>query len=69
MKTYHKLKCRMFERGVTQHDIAAEIGVTQAWVNRRFTNRTPWSLQDVYAVCDILAIPYSEIGSYWPKSR
>ena len=67
MRPYHKLKCRMFEQEVRQEDIAKDLGVSKTFVSRRMTGKDQWELDVVYKVCDILAIPYTEISVYWPK--
>lgn len=63
---YHKLKCKMFELGISQRELAEKMNVGIAYISRRFTDKTPWELETVYAICKILEIPYTEIWSYWP---
>lgn len=64
---YHKLKVKMFADGITQADLAAEMGVSKTFISHRFTKVVKWDLDTVYAVCDALNIPYEEIPTYFPK--
>jgi DNA-binding Xre family transcriptional regulator len=67
MEMYHKLKVKMFADGITQADLAAEMGVSKTFISHRFTKVVKWDLDTVYAVCDVLNIPYEEIPTYFPK--
>lgn len=67
MRPYHKLKCRMYEKEITQLGMANEMNVSQTFLSRRMTGNAQWELDTVYKVCDILEIPYTEIAIYWPK--
>jgi DNA-binding Xre family transcriptional regulator len=67
MDMYHKLKVKMFADGITQADLAAEMGVSKTFISHRFTKVVKWDLDTVYAVCDVLNIPYEEIPTYFPK--
>lgn len=64
---YHKLKVKMFADGITQADLAKEMGVSKTFISHRFTKNVKWDLDTVYEVCDVLGIPYEEISSYFPK--
>lgn len=64
---YHKLKVKMFADGITQADLAMQMGVSKTFISHRFTKVVKWDLDTVYAVCDVLNIPYEEIPTYFPK--
>ena len=65
-RPFHKLTVKIFEKGITQADLARSFGVSQTSVTRRFNGTIPWDLDWVYFVCDMLGIPYIEIPLYFP---
>ena len=44
----------MAAQNVTQHDVAHALGISQQSVSRRLSGLTPWSVDEVVAVADLL---------------
>lgn len=61
-----RLKVRMFERDMSQNYLAIALNRTARYVSVRMNSRLPWDLWDVYKICDLLEIPYTEICDYFP---
>ena len=66
-RTYKELRCKMYADGIQQIDIAKHIKKCLTYVNVRLSGEKPWTLDDVYGICDFLEIPYSDISLYFPK--
>ena len=67
MKLFKKLRVRMHECEKSQADIADKLELTPPTVSMHFNGRLQWKLWQVYAVCELLDIPYNEIPEYFPK--
>ena len=61
-----ELRCRMMRRHVDQIMLATAIGKSPTYVCSRINGRQPWTMTDVYKICDILHIPYSDIPFVFP---
>lgn len=64
---YIRLKAAMIENDLGENQLGKAIGKSQRYVANRMTDLCAWRLNDVYAICDLLHIPYSEIHLYFPK--
>lgn len=62
-----KLKGRIAENEMDQKCIREAIGKSQTYVTQRMTGRKPWTMDDVYTLCDLLNIQTSEIPLYFPR--
>jgi transcriptional regulator with XRE-family HTH domain len=67
MKYYKKLRMKMIMDGITQETLAELMELSTCTISNYFTGRIEWRLSQVYKVCDVLEIPYSEISNYFPK--
>lgn len=56
-RKYIKLKALMYERGVSQADLAPVVGHGLTYIVRRMTGKEPWNLDDVKAIGELLEIP------------
>ena len=66
MKFNHsKLIGRIRECGFTQKTLAEAIGISKASLNAKLHNLFYFSAKEIYAICDVLSIPISEIGEYF----
>lgn len=54
------------ERGIRQHHVAAALGVTQSAVSDRLRGRTPFTLQDLERLRELLGMEPWEL--LYPKS-
>ena len=54
MKRYILLLSEMKKRGVHKKDIAEAFGVSAGAVSHKFTGKSPWTLEEAYAVLRLL---------------
>jgi len=64
---YLKLRGRMKELDVDQEYLAQRINLCRASLSSRMTGRIQWQANEMYAVMDVLSIPYCELHEYFPK--
>lgn len=62
---YSKLLGRMKEFGFTQEQLAKAIGLSKGSLNAKLKNLFYFTAKDIYAICEVLNIPTSEIGEYF----
>ena len=65
-RKYIELHVAMLRAGMTQEELGAVIGRSQAYVTRRIHGHAPWTLDDMYKICDRLSIPHDQITFYFP---
>ena len=66
MKFNHsKLLGRIRECGFTQERLAKAIGITKATLSAKLNGQFYFSSREMYAICEVLNIPISEIGEYF----
>lgn len=66
---FKALRCQMVMMDMHQADLAASVGMSRSELNARMIGRTPWGLEDVYRVCDVLEIDPAEIPKYFPETE
>lgn len=66
-RTYAKLRGVMREQDDTQEDLARMLLMTKAAVSQRFNNRTPWKLDEMYAIMDRYRLPYESLHEIFPR--
>lgn len=66
---FKALRCQMVMMDMHQADLAASVGMSRSELNARMIGRTPWSLADVYRVCQALEIDLAEIRKYFPEKE
>lgn len=64
---YKQLHKALRARRITQLQISDELGICPMAVSHRFTGRTPWRLNEMYAVIDLIREPYDKLHEYFPK--
>ena len=62
---YSKLLGRMKERGITQEQLAKEIGKDKSTVNAKLNGKYAFTTKEIDDICKVLDIPNSEIGDYF----
>lgn len=62
---YSKLLGRMKELGFRQEDLAKAIGLSKGSLNAKLKNLFYFTAREMYAICEVLHIPTSEIGEYF----
>lgn len=66
MKFNHsKLLGRIRECGFTHEQLAKAIGITKATLSAKLNGHFYFLAKEMYAICDVLNIPISEIGEYF----
>lgn len=63
------LELKLFHIEMTQEELGEKIGRSKTYVSFRMTGKREWELRDVYAICDVLDIEYSEIPKYFPPKK
>lgn len=64
--TYRKLRALMLELGHDQASLAKRTGLSKSQICARMTCNSPWTLEEVYKVCDALFIATKDIRKYFP---
>lgn len=66
MKFNHsKLLGRIRECGLTQEQLAKAISISKASLSAKLNNIFYFTAREMYAICEVLNIPISEIGEYF----
>lgn len=68
-RAFKELKCLMIRLDVTQDEIRDIIGKSRSYVTARMCAKAPWSMDDVYAICEALNINPQEIPKYFPPNK
>ena len=61
-----ELRCRMMRAGADSATIAYVTGKSSSYVCSRLHGKLPWTMTDVYKICDALFIPYADIPVVFP---
>jgi len=64
-RKYGALKTLMYEREITQDDVAREIGMPASTLKRRFSGREPWDTDLMERVGEVLDIPIDQWLHYF----
>ena len=64
---FRKLRVAILDRGYYAKDIANAIHISEAAMSARLNGKTPWTLREIYEVCDALNIRYEDIPQFFPK--
>lgn len=62
---YLNLLGRIRAYGMTQNDVAKEIGVSPATLNKKLRGHTDFTQTEIRALCQVLMIPDAEIPDYF----
>ena len=66
MKFNHsKLLGKIRECGFTQEQLAEAIGISKTTLSAKLKNQFYFTAKEMYAICEVLNIPTSEIGEYF----
>lgn len=66
-RLFHLLRCKMQERGYDQVHLARALGMSRMTLSSHINGRWPWTLTEMYSVCDLLEIRYDQLHLYFPK--
>lgn len=65
---YKYLRGRLRAMGLTDADLAKEIGMTSNAMSRRMTGRVAWSMDEMYETLRVCDAPAEELHLYFPKN-
>ena len=70
-KPYYELRKEMYAKGVTHHEIAAELKKSTGYVSERMTakNGNPFTISDAYSIMEMLELPVEQMHKYFPDYR
>jgi hypothetical protein len=68
-KSFCDLRCEFVRHGYVQSDIAKIINCCDTMLTRKLKGEKPFSLPEVYILCDTLKIPYDSIPVYFPRKE
>lgn len=64
---FRKLRSRMFECDYKCTDISRKIARSSTYVSKRMSAHIPFTIDEIYDICDDLEVPYNEIPEYFPR--
>lgn len=67
-RPYNALRRKMMSKSVRMLDIAREIHCTEQAVSKKFRNISPWKLDEIWLVMDLLSIDPTLMYKYFPKN-
>lgn len=62
---YARLKVLMFEKGLTQAQVAEKAGMNKTTLNRKLSEHEDFWISEVEKLCKALGIPDNKIGYYF----
>lgn len=66
---YGEINLEMKLQKITQKEMSELIGISQYRFSRLMRGLLPWTLDECYAVLDVLNLPKSRIFEYFPPKR
>ncbi|MFT9076530.1 helix-turn-helix domain-containing protein [Ethanoligenens sp.] len=63
-----KLRALMIEKDIDQKYLCERLGKSQGYISARITCKKPWSMNEVYKICNLLGIQYEDIPVYFPPT-
>nr|DAP24249.1 MAG TPA: Helix-turn-helix XRE-family like protein [Bacteriophage sp.] len=66
--TYRRLRALMLELGHDQTSLGKRTGMSRQQISDRMICKTPWTLEEVYKVCDALFIPIKDVKKFFPPN-
>lgn len=64
-KNYRNIRVQMFNRGMSQRELAKEMGLGVTTINRKLTGKTPWLLDECLLLAKIFGTTLDNI--FLPK--
>lgn len=62
---YSKLLGKIREKGMTQVELAKEIGISEATLNFSLKNKRPFKQDEIIRICEILGINLESVETYF----
>ena len=66
---YYRIYMRMREKKIKVGYLAAWVGISPAVLSKKLNGRTPWRLDECYAVLDALEVDRLELVRYFPPEN
>ena len=66
---YARIYKRMAEKKMKSGYLAAYVGISPAVLSKKLNGRTPWRLDECYAVLDALGVDRRELVRYFPPEN
>ena len=67
-KPFFRVRQQMFALGVSQEDIAEEIGRSLSYVSSRMCGKAQFDLADIYGIMDVLQIAPENMAEFFPRN-
>lgn len=64
---FKRLKIAMYARDMTQELLCKKLKKSQTYLTSRFNGSLPFTIEDIYSICDLLMIPLAEVEDYFPR--
>ncbi|MCQ2286499.1 MAG: DUF739 family protein [Bacteroidales bacterium] len=62
---FSKLRGRIIEKCGSQNEFAANLGLSARTISAKMTGKNNFSMDEIVAICSLLEIDASDIGSYF----
>lgn len=62
---YSKLLGKVKEKGLTQENLACQIGIMPSSMSAKLNNKAFFKQREIVMICDALEIAVNEIGAYF----
>lgn len=64
---YRYLQGRLKQLGIERDELAIKLNLSKPSLSRRFNNRIPWTLTEMYQVMDAMDADSKELAKYFPR--
>lgn len=68
MRKYASLRAKMQKLNMDQEYIARQMHMNVMSISNRFTGKTPWKMDEMYAVLDIIGEPDEKLSEFFPRN-
>lgn len=68
MRKYASLRAKMQKLNMDQEYIGRQMHMNVMSISNRFTGKTPWKMDEMYAVLDIIGEPDEKLSEYFPRN-
>ena len=64
---YRYLQGRLKQLGIEREELSTKLNLSKPSLSRRFNNRIPWTLAEMYQVMDVMDADPAELAKYFPR--
>ena len=65
---YRYLHGRLWRLGIRQSDLGKILGICASSISHRMTGRTPWTIDEMYKILNLLDEPPDKLHVYFPST-